>query len=82
MSGICRGTRRIWRESRRSGAIAVTFLLVCRGENAMIFNRPGHRDGIVMLTNGASGFDVMIEVGTRAMAGTPFAVFLASGRKK
>lgn len=52
------------------------------GEKAMVFYRPGHRDGMVMLTNGANGFDVMIEVGTRVMEGTSFGMFLASGRKK
>ncbi len=52
------------------------------GEKAMVFYLPGRRGGMVMLTNGANGFDVIIEVGTRVMAGTPFAMFLASGRKK
>jgi CubicO group peptidase (beta-lactamase class C family) len=52
------------------------------GEKAMVFYRPGHQDGMVMLTNGANGFDVMIEVGTRIMQGTDFGAFLASGRKK
>jgi CubicO group peptidase (beta-lactamase class C family) len=52
------------------------------GERAMVFYLPGRREGMVMLSNGASGFDVMIEVGTRVMAGTPFAMFLAGGRKK
>ncbi|WP_411279013.1 serine hydrolase domain-containing protein [Gemmatimonas sp.] len=52
------------------------------GEKAMVLYRPGHRDGMVMLTNGANGFDVMIEVGTRVLEGTPFGTFLTSGRKK
>ena len=51
------------------------------GEKAMVFYLPGRREGMVMLTNGANGFDVAIEVGTRVMAGTPFAAFLAAGRK-
>jgi len=50
------------------------------GEKSMVFYFPARRKGVVMLTNGANGFQVMIEAGIVLAGGTPFAEYLAAAR--
>lgn len=50
------------------------------GEKSMVFYFPARREGVVMLTNGANGFKVMIEAGIVLAGDSPFAEFLATGR--
>jgi CubicO group peptidase (beta-lactamase class C family) len=48
------------------------------GEKAMVFYLPGRRDGAVLLTNGASGFQVILEAAVLLARGTDFAEYLRS----
>ncbi|HET7231820.1 MAG TPA: serine hydrolase domain-containing protein [Longimicrobium sp.] len=50
------------------------------GEKAMVFYFPARSEGVVMLTNGANGFQVMIEAGIVLAGNTAFAEYLAAGR--
>ncbi len=50
------------------------------GERAMVAYLPTRGDGVVMLSNGAAGFEVMIDVGQLLFRGSHFADFLRAGR--
>lgn len=52
------------------------------GEKSMVFYFPARREGVVMLTNGANGFGVMIEAGVVLAGHTAFAEYLAAGREQ
>jgi hypothetical protein len=51
------------------------------GEKAMAFYFPRRREGMVLLTNGAKGFEPMIDIIPMIVAGTDFADFIASARR-
>ena len=49
------------------------------GHKAMVFYFPERRQGAVLLTNGANGFAVIVEVAALLANGTPFEAYLRSG---
>ena len=51
------------------------------GEKAMAFWLPKRREGMVLLTNGARGFEPMIEIIPLVVPGTDFADFIAAARR-
>ena len=51
------------------------------GEKAMALWFPKRREGLVMLTNGANGFQPMIDVVPLIFPGTDFADFIAAARR-
>jgi CubicO group peptidase (beta-lactamase class C family) len=50
------------------------------GEKAMVFYSPERRDGVVILTNGANGFGVIVEVGMLLSQDARFVEFLGTGK--
>jgi CubicO group peptidase (beta-lactamase class C family) len=49
------------------------------GEKAMVFYFPARREGVVLLTNAANGFDVIIPAALLLTEGTAFNAFVRSG---
>jgi CubicO group peptidase (beta-lactamase class C family) len=49
------------------------------GHKAVVFYFPERRQGAVLLTNGANGFQVIVEVAALLARDTPFEVYLRSG---
>lgn len=49
------------------------------GEKSMVFYWPARREGVVLLTNGANGFDVIVPAALLLAEGRDFQAFLRSG---
>src|SRR5205085_5609103 len=51
------------------------------GDKAMVFYFPSTKNGVVMFTNGANGFQPMIDVGLQLFPQAAFAGYLRSGKE-